>query len=123
MFESITPRRADETPLDVVNAVVGVCLALTPWVLGFTTEVAAAWNAWLLGTAIALVALGALVAFMPWQGWVNLVLGLWVLVAPWALGFAGVAHATYVHLVAGTAVAVLAGVELWLVHKHSVSMS
>ena len=66
MLKSITARRTEETALDVVNVVVGVCLALTPWVLGFTGTAAAAWNAWIVGAAIALVALGALVAFTQW---------------------------------------------------------
>src|SRR5437660_1229864 len=63
MFESIMTRRSEETAIDVVNAVLGVCLALAPWALGFTGEVAAAWNAWIVGAAIALIAVGALVAF------------------------------------------------------------
>jgi hypothetical protein len=59
MFDSIMTRRGEETAIDIVNAVLGVCLALAPWALGFTGEVAAAWNAWIVGAAIALVAVGA----------------------------------------------------------------
>jgi hypothetical protein len=67
MFDSIMIRRGEETAIDIVNAVLGVCLALAPWALGFTGEVAAAWNAWIVGAAIALVAVGALVAFTQWE--------------------------------------------------------
>jgi hypothetical protein len=101
MFDSIMTRRSEENAIDIVNAVLGVCLALTPWALGFTGEVAAAWNAWIVGAAIALVAVGALVAFTQWEEWANLVLGAWALLAPWLLGFLGVAYATYAHVIIG----------------------
>jgi hypothetical protein len=121
MFDSIMTRRSEETAIDIVNAVLGVCLALAPWALGFTGEVAAAWNAWIVGAAIALVAVGALVAFTQWEEWANLILGVWAVLAPWLLGFAGVAYATYAHVIIGLVVAVLAAVELWMVSKRPVS--
>jgi hypothetical protein len=112
-------RKTEETALDVVNLVVGLCLILSPWVLGFAAETGAAWNAWIVGAAIALVAIGALVAFKEWEEWANLVLGLWAIVAPWVLGFAGlIAAATWTHVVAGLIVAVLAGIELWFTHHR-----
>jgi len=111
-------RRSEETALDVANLVVGIALALTPWIFGFATETAAAWNAWVVGAIIALVAIGALVAFAEWEEWVNLILGIWALVSPWALGFATIAAAVYAHVVAGLIVAVLAGLELWFAHKR-----
>jgi hypothetical protein len=112
---NITNRGTEDRALDVVNIIVGVCLALTPWVLGFTE--AAAWNAWLVGAAIALVALGALMAFREWEEWVNLVLGVWAIVSPWVLGFVfSGTHAGAVHVVAGVIVAALAAIELWFTH-------
>jgi hypothetical protein len=116
-MSNILNRRTENTALDVVNVVVGVCLALSPWVLGFLDV--AAWDAWLVGAAMALVALGALLAFHEWEGWVNLVLGIWAIIAPWVLGFAG--YAMTVHVVAGAIVAVLAAVALWFTHKRPLS--
>jgi len=106
-------RKTEETALDVANLVVGIALALTPWILGFTGEPAAAWNAWVAGALIALVAAGALVAFAEWEEWANLILGVWAIASPWVLGFATVAAAVYAHVIAGLIVAVLAGLELW----------
>ena len=117
MFRSIT-RKREETALDVINAVVGVCLALAPLVLGFTADAAAAWNAWIVGAAIALIAIGALVAFAEWEEWANLLLGVWAVIAPWALGFTAIGTATTVHVVAGLIVAVLAAVDLWFMHNR-----
>src|SRR5947199_4934511 len=52
-----------------------------------------------------------------WEEWINLLLGLWVLVAPWALGFAESVGAMGNHVAVGIVVAALAAIELWLVHR------
>ncbi|MBB4019421.1 hypothetical protein GGR16_004472 [Chelatococcus caeni] len=111
-------RKTEHTALDVGNALVGVCLALSPWVLGFTMEGAAAWNAWLVGAAIALIAIGALVSFAEWEEWANLALGIWAAISPWVLGFTGLAAAFYPHVIAGVIVAALAAIELWFIHRR-----
>lgn len=116
-------RKTDETALDIANIVIGVCLALTPWVLGYAAETAAAWNAWVIGVVIALIAIGALVAFAEWEEWVNLVLGVWTVIAPWALGFAAVTAAVWAHVIAGVLVAVLAALELWFARTRHASAS
>lgn len=114
-------RKTEETALDIANIVVGVCLALSPWVLGYAAETAAAWNAWVIGAVVALIAIGALVAFAEWEEWVNLVLGVWTFVAPWALGFTAVAAALYTHVIAGLLIAVLAALELYFARKRPLS--
>src|SRR5258707_7503319 len=99
MFDSIMTRRSEETAIDIVNAVLGVCLALAPWALGFTGEAAAAWNAWIVGAAIALVAVGALVAFTQLEEMAYLTLGVSAVLAPWLLSLACVAYSTYAHVI------------------------
>ena len=121
MFTSVTKRKTEDTAIDTINAVLGVCLALAPWVLGFTDNSSAAWNAWIVGAAMALVAIGALVSFAEWEEWVNLALGLWTVIAPWALGFAGLTYALYAHVIIGLVAAALAAVELWRVHYPTTS--
>jgi hypothetical protein len=44
-------------------------------------------------------------------------LGVWVAASPWIVGFAGHLTATWVHLLTGIVVAVVAGVRLWLMHR------
>lgn len=120
MFDSIRTRETKETAIDLVNVVLGVCLVLAPWALGFTGEVAAARNAWIVGAAIALIALGALFAFREWEEWVNLALGVWAVLAPWLLGFATVAAAMYAHVIIGFIVGVLAAFDLWMIRNRPV---
>ena len=106
----------NESFVDVINLILGGWLFLTPWIFGFTGG-AAGWNAWIFGALIAVVAIAALAAFAEWEEWVNLALGLWLIVAPWTLEFAGNTTAMRNHVIVGIVVAVLAAVEVWLVHR------
>ncbi|MAW88222.1 MAG: hypothetical protein CMJ42_17025 [Phyllobacteriaceae bacterium] len=98
---------------DVVNIIAGLGLAVSPWLFGFAAETAAAWNAWLIGAAVVVMSGAALLAFHKYEEWANLALGIWTIIAPWALGFTVHQAALGVHLVAGLIVAVLAAVTLW----------
>lgn len=108
--------RKDQGIIDIVNLVAGAFLFLAPWLFGFSTETVTAWNAWLVGAVIVALAAAALYAFAVWESWANLVLGLWLVVSPWALGFAG-GHAAWSHLVPGLVVAGLSAAELWLARQ------
>ena len=120
MVKSVT-RKTEQVAVDVLNAVAGAVLFLSPWLFGFAAESAAAWNAWIIGALVALVALGTLVSFSKWQEWVNLVAGLWLLISPWALGFAEVSSAIATHVILGAVVAIAAAVELWMAHNRPMS--
>ncbi|HET6839516.1 MAG TPA: SPW repeat protein, partial [Bradyrhizobium sp.] len=74
-------------------------------------------NANIAGLAIAGLAIAALAAFAVWEEWLNLIVGLWVLISPWVLGFQGT-NAMTVHVVIGAAVAMLAAIELWLLSQN-----
>ena len=91
---------------DVANLVLGVILLASPWIFGFPSG-AASQNAVVFGIVIAAISIAALAAFTVWEEWLNLIMGVWVLVAPWVVGFAGTT-AMYVHIVIGVIVAVLA---------------
>lgn len=106
---------------DIVNIVAGLGLALSPWLFGFTAETYAAWNAWIVGAGVAIIAIVALFAFHQAEEWVNLALGLWSMIAPWALGFAGVTAAATAHVVVGLIVALVAAGSLWLITNRPYS--
>lgn len=93
--------------------VIGLALALTPWLFGFTAETAAAWTAWLTGAVMALAGVAALFGHGFAAAWVNLVVGVWAVVAPWLVGFAALAAAMWSHVAAGVLVAIAAAVALW----------
>ncbi|NNM75187.1 SPW repeat protein [Enterovirga aerilata] len=108
--------RAELTAMNIVNAIVGAGLFLSPWLFGFSDHQTASWNAWTVGLLVAIVAVAAVAQLQAWEEWVNLALGAWLIVSPWILGFTALASAFWCTLAAGLVVAVLAAVELWLLH-------
>jgi hypothetical protein len=115
--QEVAMERRNEAYIDWINLLLGIALLISPWVMGFATGTPMI-NAVVGGLIILAVAIMALVSFAVWEEWINLLLGLWVLISPWVLGFAGTTAAVQTHVVIGIAVAVLAAIELWLVQRH-----
>ena len=101
---------------DVANLILGVFLILSPWLLHFAPGVES-WNAWAGGGVIAVLSIAALFAFAEWEEWLNLIVGLWILVSPWALKFSGSTDAMRTAVIVGVIVAVIAAIELWMFHR------
>ncbi len=79
---------------DWANVLLGVYLVLAPFFgIGAVNDVAAI-NSYLTGTAVAIFAIAALARPRVWEEYTNLVLGLWLIVAPFALGFTNLAAST-----------------------------
>lgn len=119
---------------DWVNVILGIWLFVSPWILRFAATAPggeatpggggmagnimnASWNAWVLGVVIFLVAASAVARLQAWQEWVNLILGIWVFIAPWVLGFSGVPNAAWDHWVVGALVVILAAWDLSTVRR------
>lgn len=102
---------------DWVNLALGAWLFVSPWVLGYAGHAAPAWNSWILGIVVVAVAAAALIRFAVWEEWLNAICGLWLLVAPWVMGFAGAdaAAALWNHVLMGLAIGILA---LWDALAH-----
>ncbi|MFN3624043.1 MAG: SPW repeat protein [Hyphomicrobium sp.] len=100
---------------DTANLVLGAALLLSPWALGFAAEQMPTWNAFLVGAIVALLALAALFAFQAWEEWISALLGAWLIVSPWVLGFSGHVTAMYTHVLIGIATLVLA---VWSMSEH-----
>lgn len=115
----LTRKWRKESAIDVINLVLGIGLISAPWIFGFTSVETASRNAWVTGALIGVAAIMALVAFAEWEEWVNLVLGLWVAISPWALSFHLAISETALRsqVTLGLVVAVLAAVELWIMHR------
>ena len=74
----------------------------------------ATWNFILVGIAVLIVAGSALYAYRQWEEWVLLLLGLWMAISPWALGYSEVSSYTTTALVSGLVLALVAGTTvLW----------
>ena len=106
-----------ESVLDLYNVLLALFLIGTPWLFAYTNADARI-DIWASGAAIAVVSVATFVAFSNWEEWVNFLLGVWLIVSPWALGFA---HTKAMHysIGIGAVVAFLAALELWLVYDAS----
>ena len=89
----------------------GIWLLLSPWTLFFEYEPAARHNALAVGTLIIVVEVVELSVFRDWEEWINVVLGAWLLISPWALGIASTA-AKLNFIVVGALVLALALYEI-----------
>lgn len=103
---------------DWITGLVGVWLVASPWVLpnmGLEGAVTTAifWN-YLIGGGIAIgLAIGALVAFSAWEEYGDILLALWLLVSPWALGFTGYTTAALNTLFCGVIILIAAAWALY----------
>lgn len=72
---------------DSLSLILGLWLFVSPWVLGFSAVEIAMWNAVIVGLVIAMMALMTLVEFHDWEEWADMIVGGWIIVSPWLLGF------------------------------------
>lgn len=100
-------------PLEWTNLVLGGAIILAPFVLGFAALPAAAWSAYLVGALIVCCSAVALVNYKTWAEWTNVMAGLWLIIAPFLLGFANTAGAMWTHIIVGVCVATIAGIQLY----------
>ena len=103
-----------ESILDVYNLVLALGLFATPWFLARATATTDL-DIWASAAAIGVISVAALLAFARWKEWANLLLGLWLIVSPWVLGFAHT-RAMHFSIGIGVVVAFLAALEIWLVY-------
>lgn len=100
---------------DMVNIVLGLWLAISPWVLGYAeTHTYATWNAIIAGLVIAGIEAIHLDAPSAWEEWTSLVIGLWLIVAPFALGLSTHPNASASTIAVGALVALFAAWVLWI---------
>jgi SPW repeat len=102
---------------DAINLILAVWLFLSPWIVGFAGVTAAAWTAWLSAIAIAAFAIAALAVSAEWEEWINLILGIWVLISPWVVGVGTQSNPAITLFFTGLVVAAIAAIELWIMHR------
>ena len=93
---------------DPVSLVLGLWMLISPWVLQYQGQTTATWNAVIVGILIAAVAVSALVQPKAWEEWAGAVLGVWLVISPWILGFAAITEPMANAVIAGVVTAALA---------------
>jgi hypothetical protein len=91
-----------------LNVVLGAWLMISPWVIGYAAGSAVMEDV-ILGIAVLVVALWAIGSTATAPSRINIVLGVWILIAPWVIGYAGIATgAMWNDVVVGILVALVA---------------
>jgi hypothetical protein len=94
-----------------LDVLAGIWLLISPFVLVFQHNAGAITNNVVLGIVIGVLALYRF--FAPardaWVSWVNVLLGIWVLISPFVVGFNNMSTATTNNVIMGIIVIILAG--------------
>ena len=99
---------------DWTSFALGLWLTVSPWVLGYSSVHSATANAAFVGLALALGAHFEATCDELSAEWLNMAAGLWLVLAPFLLGFSTQTGATLNSIAVGTAVAALASSALSL---------
>ena len=92
-----------------VNIVLGAWMVIASWILGYSGVTAALWNDIIVGVIVLILAWareanpGGIAA----MSWINALLGLWLIAAPFVLAFSNQPTALWNNIVVGILVAFL----------------
>ena len=93
--------------------ILSILLGISPFVLGFSSSVAALWTSLIVGVALLITGIAK------WYK-AAFVLGIWVFMSPFILGFSSIPGALWTSLVIGAIIAVWTGIK-WVGSKSTQS--
>ena len=111
-----------------INIIAGIWLIIAPFALSYSDIDQAVWNDVIIGIAVfilAIVRTGNPLKYEP-VGWVNIVLGIWLIIAPFVLGYTAEAvtvgetngmAALWNDIILGIIIVVLAAISVYATHK------
>lgn len=92
-----------------LNVLAGIWEIIAPFLLGYAAAATPTTNAIIIGLVVAVLAairyFGAYQA--AWLSWICAILGIWLIIAPFALGYSGIAAATTNDIIVGIIIAAL----------------
>lgn len=106
-----------ESVLDLYNLAFAIVLFVMPWFFTRPSGVTVI-DLRACGVAIAVLSAVAMFGYANWEEWGNLLIGIWLIVSPWILGFAHT-RAMHYSIGIGLAVAFFSLLELWLVYDKT----
>jgi len=90
-----------------VNAIAGIWLIISPWVLGFAGRPTPFWNTLILGIVVLIAALWATQTVSAGPSWLNLIFGIWLIISPFVLAFSAEQTSTGNDIICGIIVGIL----------------
>jgi hypothetical protein len=104
---------------DWLDLALGVWLCASPWVLEFADDMLATQNSFLVGFLLIVTETVVIAAFRPWEEWINVVLGAWLVISPWILNTSPTGTVTTNFVIVGLLVLGLALYEIWDGRRHT----
>lgn len=94
--------------ISCINILLGIWMIISPFALGFANVPRAMWNNVVLGIVIAIVAIiRTSTTRQPGWGWLNALLGIWVVISPLVLGLV-LGNAIWNNVILGIIITILA---------------
>jgi hypothetical protein len=91
-----------------INILLGIWMIISPFALGFANVPRSMWNNVVLGIVIAIVAIiRTSTTRQPGWGWLNALLGIWVVISPLVLGLV-LGNAIWNNVILGIIITILA---------------
>jgi hypothetical protein len=108
--ENPTPQGRPYAWVSGANILLGVWILISPFALAFHHIAAALWNNSVAGILIGLLALIRVSSLydQPRWSWCNALLGIWLVISPFLLGFGHLTHAMLNNMIVGVLIALLA---------------
>src|SRR5262249_1383725 len=106
-----------ETVPDVYNLFLAAVLFISPWLFKLTITQGRI-DLWVSSAIIGILSLAAIIAYRDWEEWINVLMGVWLIVSPWLLGFP---HTRAMHFSIGFGVVIvlLALLDLFLHYEKT----
>jgi hypothetical protein len=105
--------RRDGAPgISWINILLAIWVIISPFVLGFTHFPRAMWNNVATGCAVGILAI--IRTSLPQQrgwSWVNVILGIWLIISPFALAFVTGSAALWNNVILGIIITIIAWSE------------
>jgi hypothetical protein len=98
---------------DWIGIVVGVLIAISPWMANAFDSQFVVMNAIIVGVLVLSLAGMEIVVLRISEEWLELACGLWLTASPFVFGYAGTGMLQYWHFGLGAVVVLLAVLELW----------
>lgn len=94
-----------------LDILVGIWLILAPFLLGYSGNNTALWNDVILGIAVVIFSATQTAGAsrrISWPSWVNILAGIWLVLAPFALGYSFLTVALWNDIISGIIIIALA---------------
>ena len=109
--------------LSWVVAFAGLWLVFAPFALGYSSVQVVLWNSIIIGSALIILGIWAAVYTQKetdkFLDWINLLLGVWLIIAPFGLAYTAVTAAAYNDVVIGLLVVILTSWGIYAIgHEH-----